>query len=97
VGGYGKKEAYYNIARLSFCNDFKTVIKILIQSDIVGNPIKDVLKDLSRVIRNNQRDLIKMKAERLESNLVIVIFIFIFIPMLLLFLLPVFPQLKMLF
>jgi len=96
-GGYGKKEAYYNIARLSFCNDFKTVIKILIQSDIVGNPIKDILRDLSKVIRNNQRDLLKMKAERLENNLVIVIFIFIFIPMLLLFLLPVFPQLKILF
>ena len=95
--GRSKKDAYYSIARLSFCNDFKTVIKILVQSDIVGNPIKDVLKDLSKVIRNNQRDLLKMRAERLEGNLIIVVFIFIFIPMLFLFLLPVFPQLKMLF
>ena len=95
--GCSKKDAYYSIAKLSFCNDFKTVVKILIQSDIVGNPIKDVLRDLSKVIRNNQKDLLKMRAERLEGNLIIVIFVFIFIPMLFLFLLPVFPQLKMLF
>jgi len=95
--GCSKKDAYYSIARLSFCNDFKTVIKILVQSDIVGNPVKDVLKDLSKVLRNNQRDLLKMRAERLEGNLIIVVFIFIFIPMLFLFLLPVFPQLKMFF
>ncbi len=95
--GCSKKDAYYSIARLSFCNDFKTVIKVLVQSDIVGNPVKDVLKDLSKVLRNNQRDLLKMRAERLEGNLIIVVFIFIFIPMLFLFLLPVFPQLKMFF
>lgn len=95
--GCSKKDAYYSIARLSFCNDFKTVIKILVQSDIVGNPVKDVLKDLSKVIRNNQRDLLKARAERLEGNLIIVVFIFIFMPMLVLFLLPVFPQLKMFF
>lgn len=95
--GFSKKEAYYDIAKLSFCSDFEIVVKVLMQSDIVGNPIKDVLKDLSRVFRNNQRDVLKMRAERLEGNLMIVIFIFVFIPMLLLFLLPVFSQLKMLF
>lgn len=95
--GYTRKEAYYSAARISFCNDFKTVIKVLVQSDIIGNPIKDVLRDLSKVFRNNQRDMLKMRAERLEGNLIVIIFIFIFIPMLLLFLLPVFPQLKILF
>lgn len=95
--GSSKTEAYHLIAKLSFCNDFKTIIKILIQSEVIGNPIGKVLKDLSRVIRNNQRDLLKIRSERLESNLVLVIFIFMFIPTIFLFLLPVIPQLKMLF
>jgi len=48
-------------------------------------------------MRTNQRDLLKIRSERLESNLVLVIFIFMFIPMIFLFLLPVLPQLKMFF
>lgn len=95
--GYSKMDAYYLIARLSFCNDFKTVIKILAQAEIIGNPISKVLKDVSKVIRTNQRDLLKIRSERLESNLVLIIFIFMFIPMIFLFLLPVLPQLKMFF
>ncbi len=95
--GYNKKDAYYLIARLSFCNDFKTLIKILIQAEMIGNPINKVLKGISKDIRSNQRDLLKIRSERLESNLVIVIFIFMFIPMIFLFLLPVLPQLKMFF
>ena len=95
--GYTKKDAFYLIAKLSFCNDFKTLIKILVQAEMIGNPINKVLKDISKVIRTNQRDLLKIRAERLEGNLVIVVFIFMFIPMIFLFLLPVLPQLKMLF
>ncbi len=95
--GYSKKEAYLTVARLSFCNEFKSLIKIFLQSEEIGNPIKDVLKDLSRVIRDNQRDLLKMKAEKLENNLIIIIFVFIFIPMITIFLIPVIPQLKILF
>ncbi|MBU4483393.1 MAG: type II secretion system F family protein [Actinomycetia bacterium] len=95
--GYSKMNAYYLIARLSFCNDFKTVIKILVQAEMIGNPISKVLKDVSKVMRTNQRDLLKIRSERLESNLVLVIFIFMFIPMIFLFLLPVLPQLKMFF
>lgn len=95
--GYSKMDAYYLIARLSFCNDFKTVIKILAQAEIIGNPISKVLKDVSKVMRANQRDLLKIRSERLESNLVLIIFIFMFIPMIFLFLLPVLPQLKMFF
>ena len=95
--GYSRMDAYYLIARLSFCNDFKTVIKILAQAEIIGNPISKVLKDVSKVMRTNQRDLLKIGSERLESNLVLVIFIFMFIPMIFLFLLPVLPQLKMFF
>ncbi len=95
--GISKKEAYHRIAKLSFCNDFKTIIKILIQSEMIGNPIKDVLKGLSKAMRDNQRDQLKMRAEKLEGNLILIIFIFMFIPMIFLFLLPVLPQLKMLF
>ncbi len=95
--GYSKMDAYYLIARLSFCNDFKTVIKILVQAEMIGNPISKVLKDVSKVMRANQRDLLKIRSERLESNLVLIIFIFMFIPMIFLFLLPVLPQLKMFF
>src|SRR4030065_574406 len=95
--GYSKMDAFYLIARISFCNDFKTVIKILVQAEMIGNPISGVLKDISRVIRTNQRDLLKIRSERLESNLVLVVFIFMFIPMIFLFLLPVLPQLKMFF
>jgi pilus assembly protein TadC len=79
---------------MSYCAEFYSFIKVIHQSEIIGNPIKDVLKDLSRVYRNNQRDNLKMRAEKLESNLILVIFIFIFIPMLLIFLMPVLPQLK---
>lgn len=95
--GHSKIDAYYLIGKLSFCNDFKTVIKILMQAEKIGNPISKVLKDMSKVIRNNQRDLLKIKSERLENDLVIIIFIFMFIPTILLFLLPVIPQLKLLF
>jgi len=95
--GYSKMDAFYLIARSSFCNDFKTVIKILVQAEMIGNPISKVLKDISKVIRTEQRDLLKIRSERLECNLVLVIFIFMFIPMIFLFLLPVLPQLKMLF
>ncbi|MBC8388071.1 MAG: type II secretion system F family protein [Actinobacteria bacterium] len=95
--GHSKMDAYYLITRLSFCNDFKTVIKILVQAEMIGNPISKVLKDVSKVMRTNQRDLLKIRSERLESNLVLVIFIFMFIPMIFLFLLPVLPQLKMFF
>jgi len=95
--GYNKEKAYSLIAKLSFCNDFKTLIKILLQAETIGNPINKVLKDVSRVIRNNQRDLLKINSERLEGNLILVIFVFMFIPMVFLFLLPVLPQLKMFF
>ncbi len=95
--GASKKEAYHKIVQLSFCNDFKTIIKILIQSEMIGNPINDVLKDLSKAMRDDQRDKLKMRAEKLEGNLILIIFIFMFIPMIFLFLLPVLPQLKMLF
>lgn len=95
--GKSPGESYFEIAELSFCNEFRTIIKIIVQSDIVGNPINKVLKDLSRSIRQNQRDRIKIKAEKLESSLMLVIFVFMFIPMMVLFLLPVIPQLKMIF
>ncbi|MGM0368514.1 MAG: type II secretion system F family protein [Actinomycetota bacterium] len=95
--GYPKGEAFKIIARLSFSHEFKAAIKILSQSDKIGNPIGEVLKGLSRSIRDNHRDQLKIKAERLEGNLILVTFIFIFIPMLLIFLLPVYPQLKILF
>lgn len=95
--GESSRDAYYKIAELSFCNEFKSALKIIVQSDIVGNPVNKVLKDLSRAIRRNQRDQIKIKAERLESSLMLVIFVFMFIPMMSLFLLPVIPQLKMIF
>ena len=95
--GSSKADAYYSVARLSFCNDFKTVIKVLVQAEIIGNPVSKVLKDMSKVIRSNQRDLLKISSERLESNLVLIIFIFMFVPTIFLFLLPVIPQLQMLF
>ncbi len=95
--GYTRIEAFKIIARLSFSNDFKTTIKILAQSGDIGNPIAEVLSNLARTLRNSQRDQLKIRAERIESNLVLVIFIFLFIPMLMIFLLPVLPQIKLLF
>lgn len=92
--GGTRKEAFDHIGKMSYCTEFLSFIKVVYQSEIIGNPIKEVLKDLSRVYRNNQRDNLKMRAEKLESNLILVIFIFIFIPMLLIFLMPVLPQLK---
>ena len=92
--GATRKEAFDYIGKMSYCAEFYSFIKVIHQSEIIGNPIKEVLKDLSRVYRNNQRDNLKMRAEKLESNLILVIFIFIFIPMLLIFLIPVLPQLK---
>ena len=95
LDGFTRAEAYDTAGRLSFCYEFKSFTKLLYQSETIGNPISEVLKDLSRVYRNNQRDYLKIRAERLESNLIIVVFIFIFIPMLALFLIPVLPQIKM--
>ncbi|MCL4386597.1 MAG: type II secretion system F family protein [Cyanobacteria bacterium] len=95
--GFSKKEAYEHIGRLSFCEEFNRIVKILAQSEIIGNPVKEVLRNFSIEIRNNQKDQLKIRAEKLESNLIFIIFIFIFIPMLLIFLVPVFPQIKLLF
>ena len=95
--GFSKIEAYEFIGKLSFCEEFSRVIKILSQSEVIGNPIKEVLKNFSSEIRNTQKDKLKIKAEKLESSLIFIIFIFIFIPMLLIFLVPVLPQIKMLF
>jgi tight adherence protein C len=95
--GFAKNDAYEFIGRLSFCEEFNRVIKIISQSEVVGNPIKEVLKNFSAEIRNTQKDKLKIKAEKLESSLIFIIFIFIFIPMLLIFLVPVFPQIKLLF
>jgi Flp pilus assembly protein TadB len=95
--GFSKTDAYEFIGKLSFCEEFNRVIKIISQSEIVGNPIKEVLKNFSAEIRNTQKDKLKIKAEKLESSLIFIIFIFIFIPMLLIFLVPVFPQIKLLF
>jgi Flp pilus assembly protein TadB len=96
-GGKDRKTSYLEIARLSFSNEFNSIIKIIIQSDLIGNPVNTVLKGLSKTIRENQRDQIKIKAEKLESSMILIIFIFMFIPMMVLFLLPVVPQLKIIF
>ncbi|MHB1276759.1 MAG: type II secretion system F family protein [Candidatus Humimicrobiaceae bacterium] len=95
--GFSKIEAYEFIGKISFCEEFGRVIKVISQSEVVGNPIREVLKNFSTEIRNNQKDKLKIKAEKLEGSLIFIIFIFIFIPMLLIFLVPVFPQIKMLF
>jgi len=95
--GFSKIEAYEHIGKLSFCEEFNRIVKILAQSEIIGNPVKEVLRNFSIEIRNNQKDQLKIRAEKLESNLIFIIFIFIFIPMLLIFLVPVFPQIKLLF
>ncbi|MHB1254411.1 MAG: type II secretion system F family protein [Candidatus Humimicrobiaceae bacterium] len=95
--GFSKIEAYEFIGKMSFCEEFGRVIKVISQSEVVGNPIREVLKNFSTEIRNNQKDKLKIKAEKLEGSLIFIIFIFIFIPMLLIFLVPVFPQIKMLF
>jgi len=95
--GFSKIEAYEHIGRLSFCEEFNRIVKILAQSEIIGNPVKEVLRNFSIEIRNNQKDQLKIRAEKLESNLIFIIFIFIFIPMFLIFLVPVFPQIKLLF
>ena len=92
--GATRREAFDCIGKMSYCAEFYSFIKVIYQSEVIGNPIKEVLKDISRVYRNNQRDNLKMRAEKLESNLILVIFIFIFVPMLLIFLMPVLPQLK---
>ncbi|MDD5659753.1 MAG: type II secretion system F family protein [Actinomycetota bacterium] len=95
--GFSKKEAYEYIGRISFCEEFNRVVKVLSQSEIIGNPIKNVLRSFSIEIRNNQKDQLKIKAEKLENNLILIIFIFIFIPVMLVFLVPVFPQIRLLF
>jgi pilus assembly protein TadC len=95
IEGKSRVEAFGIIGRISYCSEFNSFIKVLYQSEVIGNPVKKILTDISRVYRNNQRDFLKMKSERIESNLIVVIFIFIFIPMLVIFLLPVLPQLKL--
>ncbi|MEA2016300.1 MAG: type II secretion system F family protein [Actinomycetota bacterium] len=97
IEGHNKIEAYHMVAKFSFCHDFKSLIKILMQAESIGNPVSRVLKDMSNVIRRNQMDLLKIQSERMESNLILIIFIFIFIPTIFLFLLPVIPQVKLLF
>ena len=95
--GFSKIEAYEYVGKISFCEEFNRVIKIISQAELIGNPIKKVLNNFCAEIRNTQKDKLKIKAEKLESSLIFIIFLFIFIPMLLIFLVPVFPQIRMLF
>ena len=95
--GNSKTESLKYIGRISFCSEFERILKVISESEIIGNPVNNTLKDLSLEIRRNQRDHIKIRAEKLESNLIFVIFIFIFIPMIILFILPIIPQFKLLF
>lgn len=94
LSGSSRAEAFDAAGRMSYCTEFKSFIKIIYQAEITGHPVSDILKDLSRVYRNNQRDFLKIQAEKLESNLIIVIFVFIFVPMLFILMVPVLPQLK---
>lgn len=95
--GNSKTESLKYIGRISFCPEFERILKVISESEIIGNPVNDTLKDLSLEIRRNHRDHIKIRAEKLESNLIFIIFLFIFIPMIMLFILPVIPQFKLLF
>jgi tight adherence protein C len=97
LDGESLKDSLITVSRMSFCNEFKTLINTILQAEAVGNPISKVLKNMAKTIRSRQRDTIKMRAEKLESNLMIVVFIFLFLPMIALFLLPVIPQLQILF
>jgi len=93
--GFSEKESFEFIAKISFCDEFRNLTKVLIQSEKIGYPIKDVLRDISKDIRNSMKDNLKIKAEKLESNLIVIIFIFIFVPMLLIFIAPVIPQINL--
>jgi pilus assembly protein TadC len=95
--GNSKTESLRYIGKISFCLEFERILKVISEAEIVGNPINNTLRDLSKEIRRDQRDHIKIRAEKLESNLVFIIFIFIFIPMIMLFILPIIPQFKLLF
>ena len=97
LDGCSLKEALLKISRMSFSKGFERLAKTLIRSEEIGNPIKMVLRNMSREVRARERDQIKTKAQRLEGSLMIVIFIFLFIPMISLFMLPVIPQLQLLF
>jgi len=93
--GFSEKESFEFIAKISFCDEFRNLTTVLIQSEKIGYPIKDVLRDISKDIRNSMKDNLKIKAEKLESNLIVIIFIFIFVPMLLIFIAPVIPQINL--
>jgi len=95
--GYQRSESFKIIGNLSFCHEFKTFISIIERSDLIGNPISIALQRLSYSFKNDQRDKIKIKAERIESNLILIIFFFLFLPMILLFMLPILRQAKLLF
>lgn len=95
--GDSLEKALSEIADMSFCKEFKRFIDAMLQAERVGNPIKRVLNNMSKTVRDDQRDHIKTRAERLEGNLMVIIFIFLFIPMLSIFLLPVIPQIRLLF
>ena len=58
--GMSRADAYYYVCKISFCDDFQRIIKILTQADVIGNPVKDILKELSNDLRDNQRDLLKI-------------------------------------
>ncbi|MDZ7837498.1 MAG: type II secretion system F family protein [Actinomycetota bacterium] len=74
--GYTRSEAFTVVGKLSFCDEFKTFLRVIEHSENIGNPVADALKNLSNSFRNNQRDKLKIKAEKIESNLMLVIFIF---------------------
>ncbi len=95
--GESNEIALKRAAIRSQSEDMKLLVKLILQAEKQGKPIKGALVDMSRTIRKRQRYQIAAKANKLPTTMLVPIFIFIVPPVMLIYTLPALSNLRYFF
>jgi tight adherence protein C len=95
--GSSRALALKRMAKDSGVEEMRFLVKVLLQAEEYGKPIKHILLDMARTIRLRQRYDIAARANKLPTLMLLPIFIFIIPPVLLLYMLPAILNVKQLF
>lgn len=95
--GKARREAFLSVAQASFTEELAVVMRIIFQAEVNGNPIKEVLKGLAKLQRENQFNSTRRRAEKLGAKMTLVTFAFFLPPMFLIYIMPFLPNLLAIF
>lgn len=95
--GKARREAFLSIAQASFTEELAVVMRVIFQAEVNGNPIKEVLKGLAKLQRENQFNSTRRRAEKLGAKMTLVTFAFFLPPMFLIYIMPFLPNLLAIF